>query len=103
MSNRRWDEMEVFHPLSKKIYGTLSNVAVLGNNPGFDDLPILMAVAKTTNHPVLRHKAVVALDLYLIDCSGTDASMKPEVNQLLESLYAQLPEQVRPERRQETK
>lgn len=86
MSNRRWDEFETFPPMATRVYYAISGSCVLGNNPEFDDIPLLLTVAETTKHPDLRRKASTALQLYLADCSGVDASLKPRVREVLESM-----------------
>jgi hypothetical protein len=64
-----WLDEETFPPRSKEIWSALFQPCI-GNSPAFEDVPLVIAVAENTKSEVLRAKAIVALKLHLVDCSG---------------------------------
>jgi hypothetical protein len=85
MFRRKWLDEETFLPRAKEIWSALFQPCI-GNSPAFEDIPMLMSVAERTKSDVLRTKAIAALKLHLVDCSGTDGSLKPKVQEILNSL-----------------
>ena len=85
MFGRVWLDEEVFPPRAKEIWSALFQHC-LGDSVDFDDVPLVLGVAERTKSDVLRKKAIRALEMHLIDCSGTDDSLKPNVKELLRNL-----------------
>jgi hypothetical protein len=85
MFKRVWLDEETFPPRAKEIWSALFQPCI-GNSPAFEDLELLMSVAERTQSEVLRAKAIAALKLHLVDCSGTDGSLKAKVQEILNSL-----------------
>ena len=71
MFGRVWLDEEVFPPRAKEIWSALFQQC-LGDSIDFEDVPLVVAVAEHTKSETLRAKAVCALKLHLLDCSGTE-------------------------------
>ena len=87
MFRRKWLDEETFKPHAKRIWSALFQ-PVIGNSPAFEDVPMLMSIVENTQSDVLRGKAIAALQMYLVDCSGVDGSLKSTVQQLLNGAAA---------------
>jgi hypothetical protein len=84
---RKWLDEETFLPRAKEIWSALFQ-PVIGNSPSFEDVPLLLSVVEDTKSDVLRDKAIVALKLHLVDCSGVDDSLKSKVQEILNGVLA---------------
>jgi hypothetical protein len=87
MFGRRWGDEhdETFPPHAKEIWSALFRQC-LGDSIDFDEVPLVIGVAERTKSDVLREKAVRALEMHIVDCSGTDDSLKPKVKETLTTL-----------------
>jgi hypothetical protein len=85
MFRRKWLDEETFPQRAKEIWSALFQPCI-GNCPAIEDVPLLMSVVENTKSDVLRDKAIVALKLHLVDCSGTDGSLKFTVQEVLNNL-----------------
>lgn len=55
----------------------------IGEPPAFEDVALIISTFKRTRSDKVLNMAIDSLRSYLLDCSGNDPSLKPEVQDLL--------------------
>ncbi len=85
MFGKRWDELAVYPPRTTEIWSSLF-APVYGRALSLDEVRLVMGVAANTQSEALRQRAIDGLEDYIADCSGTDSSLKPAAQKLLQTL-----------------